>query len=226
MSKRFKGKICVYCCEKSSADGDHVFSRQFLLEADRINLPKVPSCRSCNKEKSDLEHYLTAILPFAGRHDKAITTLETLVPKRLAKNLKLHRSLSESRKRADVGGEERLMLAFEPDRLTQLFAMIAKGLTWLHWQTYLPVRTPIRSLLLTEQGASVYDRLFRLAEINRVKESLGDNSVIYEGVQQRSAPTTTAWRFWMYGGIELTGDPEAPDLVASQILVTTGLPSA
>jgi hypothetical protein len=66
MSKRFKGKICVYCCEKSSADGDHVFSRQFLLEADRINLPKVPSCRSCNKEKSDLEHYLTAILPFAG----------------------------------------------------------------------------------------------------------------------------------------------------------------
>ena len=65
MSKRFRDKPCVYCLTNpSTTTGDHVFAREFFPEAARANLPKVPACESCNNEKSHLEHYLTAVLPF------------------------------------------------------------------------------------------------------------------------------------------------------------------
>ena len=64
MSKKFKNKMCVYCGEAKSATADHVFSRELLLKAHRGDLPKVPACESCNHEKSVLEHYVSAILPF------------------------------------------------------------------------------------------------------------------------------------------------------------------
>src|ERR1700722_9395653 len=96
MSKKFKKKTCVYCCGKGiSTTGDHVFAREFFLKSRRATLPQVPACAPCNKEKSELEHYLTAVLPFGGRHDDASINLETMVPPRLAKNAKLHRGLGQ-----------------------------------------------------------------------------------------------------------------------------------
>src|ERR1700693_690251 len=95
MSKRFKGKTCVYCgAAPSTTTGDHVFAREFFINARRGNLPKVPACEACNHEKSKLEHYLTAVLPFGGRHTDSAQNLSTLVEPRLAKNAKLHSALS------------------------------------------------------------------------------------------------------------------------------------
>jgi len=95
MTKKFKGKLCVYCAERPSESGDHVFAKEFFLLRDRDNLPKVPACKACNEAKSKLEHYLTSVLPFGGRHKSAKTNLETRVPQRLKKNRKLSKQLAE-----------------------------------------------------------------------------------------------------------------------------------
>jgi len=94
VSKRFKGKICVYCVKNLSTNqGDHIFAREFFLPNRRQNLPKVPACKQCNGDKSKLEHYLTSILPFGGRHGDARSNIE-LVPKRLAKNARLRETIA------------------------------------------------------------------------------------------------------------------------------------
>jgi|SRR6516165_636442 hypothetical protein len=89
--KQFAGQLCVYCNSNPAVVPDHVFAREFFLVNQRDNLPQVPACDKCNNEKSRLEHHLTALLPFGGSHADALTNLETMVPKRLAKNARLHR---------------------------------------------------------------------------------------------------------------------------------------
>src|SRR3990167_5183701 len=95
MSKKYKGKTCVYCQERPSIrQGDHVFSRELFLESERANLIKVPACDECNNDKSKHEHYLTSLLPFGGLHVDAKEHLSTMVPPRLEKNQKLKRELN------------------------------------------------------------------------------------------------------------------------------------
>lgn len=78
-SRRFKGKLSVYCSSRASTTGDHVCVRQFFIKSERQNLPQVLACEPCNNEKSELEHYLITMLPFGGRHEQAGETLATLV---------------------------------------------------------------------------------------------------------------------------------------------------
>ena len=93
-NKSYKGKTCVYCgAPKISNTGDHVLAKEFVQIRHRANLLKVPACNACNGEKSRLEHHLTAVMPFAARHPYAAENLATMVPKRLAKNLALRRSI-------------------------------------------------------------------------------------------------------------------------------------
>jgi 5-methylcytosine-specific restriction endonuclease McrA len=75
MSKKFKGKTCAYCGEREAITGDHVFAREFFLPSDRADLPQAPICGECNNEKSKLEHYLTTVLPFGGRHPASAENL-------------------------------------------------------------------------------------------------------------------------------------------------------
>ena len=98
MSKNFKDKLCVYCAKDESVGADHVFAREFFLIYDRNDLPKVPACSKCNRDKSEMEHYAVSVLPFGGRHATALVYLE-MVPKRLQRNPPLHRSLVEGRGR-------------------------------------------------------------------------------------------------------------------------------
>lgn len=95
MSKKYKGKPCVYCVTGLSAVPDHVFAQEFFTVDRWGNLPKVPACHACNDAKGRLEHYLTAVLPFGGRHADAATSLAAFVPPRLARNAALHRHLSQ-----------------------------------------------------------------------------------------------------------------------------------
>lgn len=94
MSKKFKEELCAYCGERSAVTGDHIFAREFFLTEDRADLPQAPICTQCNNEKSKLEHYLTTVLPFGGRHASSAENLGSIVPKRLARNAKLHRELA------------------------------------------------------------------------------------------------------------------------------------
>jgi hypothetical protein len=147
MSKKFKGKPCVYCSNNVASMADHVFAREFFLPARRADLPKVPACHTCNDEKGRLEHYLTTTLGFGACHADALTNLAEMVPARLAKNAALARFLNYGEGRV-WAPEGRLVvpvmtLPIDGDKIGQLFRFIVKGLMWHHWGVLLDTRTGI-----------------------------------------------------------------------------------
>lgn len=228
MSKKFKGKLCVYCAEASSTSSDHVFAREFFLLADRLGLPKVPACDQCNNKKSELEHYLASLLPFGGRHRDALATLETMVPKRLRKNARLHRKLAQELGTAwsqECGGLYLPVLTLPIDigRLERLFSLIVKGLLWHHWQTYITRDYFVKVSLLTKAEEKFVDeRFFSLSARARVEVNLGNDTFSYEGIQGVDCPQVTVWRLCVYGGVRFGGDAEAPSQVSSRVGVVTG----
>lgn len=227
MSKRFRGKPCVYCLTGlSTATGDHIFAREFFPEAARANLPKVPACESCNNEKSRLEHYLTAVLPFGGRHEDALSNLQELVPGRLAKNAKLHRELVAGR--GITLTEERpglhvptMTIPFDSDRLHQLFGFIAKGLLWHHWAVALQAHHDLKVVSLTGFGEASFSTFLGLNAKQRIRCALGNGAFSYEGAQGTDYPEFSIWKISIYGGLKLCGDQTAPTEEVSGLGVIT-----
>ena len=214
MSKRFKsGSLCVYCSKQPAITGDHIFAREFFLESARVNLPKAPICTKCNNEKSKLEHYLTAVLPFGGQHPDAPENLTSMVPKRLRKNVRLHRQLSK--------GISAGMIPLEGGKIEKLFGLISRGLAWYHWNIYLNEEDHLsRAVAVTPTGAQLLDdHLFKLTGRDCVNESVGNCTFRYEGKQGTDAPTVTIWRFSIYGGL-LVSDGRGH--FVSQIVAITG----
>lgn len=215
MSKRFKGKTCVYCGVATAETGDHVFARQLFLEARRANLPKVPACKGCNGEKADLEHYLAAVLPFGGRHPDGAENLETMVPKRLAKNVALHASLQRGIRR--VWTQERGMIVrtssipFDWDRFERWIVFIVKGLAWHHWQVLLSADCHVEILGLTRHGERFFEQFERMGAAQHIPNCpVGDGTFAYEARQGTDNPQVSIWKFSIYGGMVLAGDPTAP----------------
>lgn len=214
MSKKFKNKTCVYCgAENSSETADHVFARELFHLNKRNNLPKVPACKKCNKEKSSLELYLTSVLPFGGRHADASTALN-MVEHRLAKNVKLHRQLASClrKKWVEENGILRpvMILPFDPAQLDGLFRFIIKGLLWHHWKVLLTTGHFVGAGSLANEGEKFFWGLFNKNANNRVSESLGGGTIQYEGVQGFGCPELSLWKFTIYGGVKLSGDPDLP----------------
>lgn len=225
-SKRFKRKLCVYCCDRLSVTGDHLFAREFFVDAARPNLPQVPACDQCNNEKSRLEHYLTTVLPFGGRHADAHEALEGLVPGRLAKNLRLARVLSAGQ--GHVWHMENqvirraMVVPIDAAQATALFAFIARGLAWLHFSTYLLPEHSSNAIFLSRAGEDYFARLFAMNAANRVHQDLGRGTISYVGAQAVDSPQLTIWRLEFYGGMALSGDPALPGQVATAIGAVTG----
>jgi hypothetical protein len=228
MGKKFKGKTCVYCARNLSDTGDHVFAREFFLPHMRGILPKVPACNDCNNEKSGYEHYLASLLPFGARHGDARITLETMVQKRLAQNLKLHRALSQQQMKIFSKENGRLYrptiaLPFHFAQLKKLFEMVVKGLVWYHWQTLITEEYSVQVLALTKVGEEFFEHnFFALNTRARVNVSLVNGAFSYEGVQGVDYPQITARKFSVYGGIKLSESTDAPDVVSSRIGAVTG----
>jgi hypothetical protein len=231
MSKRFNGQRCAYCSKRKAVTGDHIFAKEFFLLWARADLPQAPVCLECNNEKSKLEHYLTAVLPFGGRHADASENLASMVPKRLGKNVKLHRHLREKQKIVsgpDQKGkvEETIAIPFEGEKLERLFSMIARGLVWYHWHVYLEDGYEVRTQTVTADGMKKYDeRIFCKHTPDRVTNSLGNGTFVYEGVRDVNDPIRTAWKFQVYGGLASYADEIAAEMLGSHLVSMTA-PSA
>lgn len=225
MSKKYKNKTCVYCVTpKSSEDGDHVVSREFFLPDKRANLPQVPACKACNNAKSQLEHYLTVVMPFAGRHADSSCNLGLMVPPRLAKNNKLHTALAQGvdnffTSRNGEPWSMEMTIPFDSKRLTTLFEYIAKGLAYYHWQIYLPSDHLVKAVLLTGAIREKFEGFLAHAR-DRVQGNLGEGVFVYEGVQAEECGELTVWRMSLYGA-QVTGDPGAPAERCSEAYVLT-----
>jgi hypothetical protein len=214
MSKKYKGKICVYCASNPSTTGDHVFARAFFSEVQRADLPQVPACARCNKAKSDLEHYLATVMPFGGVHPAASSMLQEDVPGRLAHNVKLHKELAQAIEYANIdgaSGEKAMLIPFATQKLHDLFNYVTKGLVWHHWGVLLDERHGVRTMSITDFGVSLLAPLFSKNANQRVSESPGNGTFRYEGAQGVDYPEFSFWSFSVYGGLKLSGEPRAPN---------------
>lgn len=208
MSKRFKGKTCVYCAGVGlSETADHVFAREFLPVEHRGNLPKVAACQPCNGTKSELEHYLAAVLPFGGRHPASPSMLTEQVPRRIDANRRLQRELSEGQQHAwitEQGVTRRaLAIPFKGEKLHQLFVMITRGLTAHHFGHVIPADHYVGASSLARWVQPYMEQMLSMRGAQRVSCSIGTGLFLYEGVQGIDTPSLTIWRYRIYGGITL-----------------------
>ena len=212
MSKKYKGKTCAYCgMPGASETADHIFAREFFLEVRRANLPKVPACRTCNDEKARLEHYLTGVLPFGGRHLDAQLNLATMLPKRLAKNASLGPVLRSGMSPVWVPDPSGLilrtsMVTIDADKIERWCGLLVKGLAFHHWRTVIGPDCFMEFMVPTRAGEAILDCLLAKRGAARVSVSLGDGTFVYEGLQGTDNPQVTAWRLQVYGGLQLGGD--------------------
>lgn len=210
MGKGYRGKPCVYCLEAESTDGDHILSRQFVLPEHRDNLPKVPACKRCNNEKSKLEHYLTAVMPFGGRHGEADRNLAEQAPGRLDRNERLRRELTEGTGRILVssdGGtwEPEMTVPLDGRALETLFEYMTRGLAFHHWGLVFGPKFVVRAAFLGEAARGPFEDLIAKNAGERVRESIGGGALEYEGALVGDGSGLTVWRMSLYGAI-VAGD--------------------
>jgi hypothetical protein len=186
----------------------------------RDNLPQVPACEGCNNAKAKLEHYLTTVLAFGGRHADATDNLTTLVPRRLEKNHALHRSLEAGLVQADAAAGSPMTIPFEPEKLAALFEYVAKGLARHHWRLPIEHSSAVWAGLLSRRGEAAFDRLFAHKAKERVSESPGASTFDYQGARSGDNLQLTIWRFSSYGGA-LFAAPDAPEEFNSVIGVSS-----
>lgn len=222
MGKRFKGGICAYCGEAGET-ADHVLARGFFPPDMRGGIPQVASCEPCNRAKSEIEHYLLTVLPFGNRHSGASDLLREMVPRRLAKNAKLHRELAEGRvdvKLNEGGTEEQTgAIPFDSPKLFAYFRYVARGLAKARFDSLIPANYSVSAGLVTPEQDNIMRGLFLGQSRAYARGNLGNGLVLYEGQQAVDDPHLTVWRFLLYGGVVFSGDektalPISPDLWA------------
>lgn len=221
VSKRYKNKTCVYCgADGISQTADHVFAREFVPIQHRGDLPKVPACQPCNNAKSELEHYLLAVLPFGSRHPISSAMLYSEVPKRLGANRRLHHHLAAGQRSAwltENGVTQRtITIPFEGEKLEALFALITRGLTAHHFGIVIPADYFIGAGILARVTEPFMASLLAMKARAKVSRSIGDGLISYEGAQGTDDPNLTVWRYRIYGGIRLSdaeSSGEMPDTI-------------
>lgn len=224
MSKAYKRGLCAYCCEAQASTADHVIARGFFPEDLRGNLPKVGACKECNNRKSQLEHKLTAVLPFGARHGRASETL-LAVERKLAKNQPLHGMLSRGIRYAfrSINGcpwFPEMSIPLEGNALEELGTYIVKGLARHHWNLDIGNDTLIRASFLRREGSAMFEQLFSLNANDRVSCDLGQGVFKYEGVRSGDSPNLTLWKMSIYGAV-VGGDSDAPEQRVSIIYGVT-----
>ncbi len=224
-SKKFTNEPCVYCGKPNAETKDHIFAKEFFTKSQRHGIPQVPSCQKCNNEKSSLEHYLTAILPFGGNHADATENLTENVPRRVAKNAPLSLKL-QSQKQTILVEENNLFvptltLPIEPEALVKLFKFIAKGLLWHHWKIRLYDEKEIKVVFPTATDMNYWESHFNLPTPKKIEQNLGNNTVRYEGIQISGNEYFILWSFNLYNGLKLTNSGYKSRVSSENIIVVT-----
>jgi len=144
-------------------------------------------------------------MPFGGRHPLSADILNHLVPKRLAKNKRIHRELAQSfTDRARIGPDGSVQLrktiSVEADKIEQLYRLIVHGLCWSEWKLLLPPsESEVRVGFLNSRGERMLSSLIGMRAKRRCQGILGGGLFQYEGVQAIDNDTITIWRMSLYG---------------------------
>ncbi len=230
-SKKYKGKSCVYCVDGISDDGEHIISRQFFPSNFRDNLPKAPSCKRCNEAKSQLEHYLTAVLPFSSNHTTALKSQKEKVNRRLNKNLplkdKLRSGITDAWFPSKNGAVEKtIAIPFQTDKLIEYCEYIVKGLVWYEWHVIVPKQYVIEVMTLTQHGYSFFrDYIFTLSSDFRYERSFAEGGFAYTCIRNSTDAAFSAWHFSFYEKIHLSEDTDNKVVEFAEICAMAGPPT-
>ena len=157
------------------------------------------------------------VLGFGARHPDSSINLQTMIAKRLNKNARLKAELEAGFTKS--GGTT---IPFDHRRFNRLFAMIAQGLLWFHWQTLLGHGYSSIAATFSDLGMAFYEQMVAsLKTVNCIVGNLGEDTFSYEGVQATESPQVTIWRFSMYGSVMFMGDPKLPG-PSSLVVAVTG----
>lgn len=224
-SKKYLGKTCVYCGRPDiSGTADHVIARKFFFPADRINVPIVPACSDCNGKKSMLEHYVLSVLPMGSLHSAASETIQTQVGPRLARNDALRRTISLGTRvrllmSPDGRWSEGMAVPFVGQKLADLCAYIAQGLTWHHWMVQLAPHAIVRGTFVSSEALHNFEWTWNQSEqTNRITGEYGDGVFSYRGVRGGENSKTTMWDMSFFGGVELA-DPARRGTTITSVFV-------
>jgi hypothetical protein len=215
VSKKYKGELCVYCSRERATTRDHVFARNFFLVKRRDDLPQAPACTSCNRQKSEIEHYLATVFGFGGRHTDAVENFETMVPRRLEKNVKLFTQIQQG-----YSGEK---IPLVSGQIEKWLALVTKGLLWHHWKTVLDPDEPVAAILVQSKGVGeLRGVLSRLKVVDHVVVDLGVGTFRYVAARTADSPHSSFWWFSLYGGIQFADEQRNPGGKDSVLLSVTG----
>lgn len=225
-SKAYKGKTCIYCVQSKSSTADHVIARSFFLPEKRQGIPKVPACKTCNGRKSKLEHYLTAVVPFGGRHPDSERALVEQVSARLEKNRKLAQELRDGWKptkqsaSGDDGGPD-VTLPFDSERFVEYMEMVVRGLAWHYWNLLFERDCTVQCATVSEQGAQLMSALYKNGKHrDRIAEQFADGAFVFEAIRSTEGDQFTVWRMQFYG-IILSGDSDSPQERSGEVYAIT-----
>ena len=209
-SKAYKGKICIYCVRAESSTADHVIARKFFLTEKREGIPKVPACNVCNNRKSELEHYLSAVMLFGARHLDSKKTLAEQVPGRLENNRKLLQTLRHgwSVERQNYW-EPYVTVPFDSERFVEYMEMVVRGLAWHYWKLCFDHNCMVRGSMISEYGAQLMEQLYRSKNRDRIAEKFSNGAFTFEAVRSTESSLFTAWRLSLYGAVSV-GDSDSP----------------
>ena len=228
-SKRFIGKQCAYCGRFGiSKTADHVFARQFFVEKDRPNLPKVPSCKECNSSKSALENYALTVLPLGSRHSDARTYSEANIERRLRRNDAIRSRLSVQHPGVWEQQPNGLLLPImsvdiDQEKICALFALIVKGLFMLHWDLALNEKWWADvTIIKPEAERTVFGTL--LGKIGPAQEvvqrNFGRGTFAYAGVRSATARWFSVWQFTLFGELRFS-NANVPNRAFTKLSVVT-----
>lgn len=230
LSKKYRGKICVYCARAVADTADHVVCRNFFENQLRRDLPKAPACKRCNDVKARLEHYLTAVLPFASEHPAALQGQHESLKRRLMRNASLQRRLQAGIgrvrvQRGDGSVEEHLALPFDGKVYLQYLEMVGRGLVWREWDEAVPAEYLVRAYTMTARKFAAFEeQILGLGNETRVQREYPEGALVYTGacaVEDRSFST---WKIDLYGNVFLATNDLAGGYHEIATAVVTGPP--
>jgi hypothetical protein len=219
-SKKFKGKTCAYCRRAgASAAKEHVIAREFALERYRGNLLTVPACEACNTEKSALETYALAVLPFGSVLPHSEEYLRKNMERRLTRHPTLRRELGDGSSREWIrqnGMMVRVLtMPLDHERINALIAIIVRGLFNYEFgfalHRYWEAR--VTNFLPAEEVALLPNMISRLGpNPSKIKHTVGDGTVKYTAWRSRYLKHCSIWQLSLFGGLKVGGDDDFPEL--------------
>jgi hypothetical protein len=222
VSKRSKGKTCVYCDKiGTSTTKDHIIAKEFLPINERDNIPQAPSCVKCNNDKSKLEHYAASILPFGSQTYYAKDMLKNAVPRRLVKNAKLQREIKNLSKLVWTNSDggillRTLSLPLNARPIANLLKYTVRGLYYYHWKTVLPQDHGVYIRSFSAKGLLEFRHIFSsINSENHITNSIGNGGFVYRCTRNNDDKGISAWEMSFYNGEMMFG--KGPDGKPQQV---------